>query len=335
LYRSGHQRDALNAYHRLEAALREELGIAPNPTVVALHHAMLEQPKILKTLRLIDAAALATVAAALIATPAIAAVTVAAIGFTDPVLDGPALALHRPGGTGEVRGPTGAPVPGTHPAVGGGRRAWVDSANGTVTVEALAAIPAYGADSVAVSASYVAWRVGQTLNVASLADLAPRTVVTGQVGRPALAGNLLVFDIEGRIEALDLTTNARSLLRREARAQLRGPSVYGGLLSYVRATYQRQQVRIGALKPQRTSTDTPIYGTTPTARRDAGHEPNRFPAKGHINKPLWARPPAGVDDTLTTTAIDAEAVYVTRLRKRRGLPLTTVILRVDREPARR
>ena len=59
------------------------------------------------------------------------------------------------------------------------------------------------------------------------------------------------------------------------------------------------------LKPQRVSTDTPVYGTTPSARRDAGHEPNRFPAKGHINQPLWARPPAGVDDTLTTTATAA------------------------------
>jgi hypothetical protein len=111
--------------------------------------------------------------------------------------------------------------------------------------------------------------------------------------------------------------------------------VFGPYLAYVRATYRRQQVRIGALKPQRTSTDFPIYGMTPTARRDAGHEPNRFPAKGHINKPLWERPPKGVDDTLTTTATDADAVYVTRLRKRRGLPLTTVILRVDRETTAR
>jgi hypothetical protein len=186
-----------------------------------------------------------------------------------------------------------------------------------------------------VSATYVAWRAGQTLNVANLGDLVPRTVVTGQVGRPALQGNLLVFDIEGRIESVDLATNIRSLLRREARAQLRGPSVFGPYLAYVRATYQRQQVRIGALTPQPTSADAAIYGTTPTARRDAGHEPGRFPAKGHINKPLWARPPKGVDDTLTTTATAADAVYVTRLRKRRGLPITAVILRVDRETVRR
>jgi hypothetical protein len=275
-------------------------------------------------------------AAALFATPAHAAVTIAAYGFTDPVLDGPSLALHRPGGTGAIRGPTGVSVPGTHPAVGGGRRAWLDADR--ITIEALTTIPAAGADSLAVSATYVAWRTGQTISVASLdpaTNFEQRAVITGAVGRPALAGNLLVFDIEGRIEAIDLTTNVRTLLRREARAQLRGPSVLGTSLAYVRATYNRQQVRIGALKPQRTTTDTPIYGTTPTASRDAGHEPNRFPAKGHINKPLWERPPPGVADTLTTTATAFDAVYVTRLRKRRGQAITAVVLKVDRVTTRR
>ena len=94
-------------------------------------------------------------------------------------------------------------------------------------------------------------------------------------------------------------------------------------------------MRIGPLRPQRPSSDEALYGTWPSGRRDAGHEAGRFPAKGHINKPLWERPPAGVDDTLTTTAADATAVYFTRLRKRRGLPLTTEVLRVDRTTTRR
>ena len=84
------------------------------------------------------------------------------------------------------------------------------------------------------------------------------------------------------------------MLRREARAELRGPSVYGFRLTYIKATYKRQQVLTGVLLPRRPSSDRTLYGTTPTARRDAGHEPGRGHARGHINKPLWRRPPAGV-----------------------------------------
>ena len=69
--------------------------------------------------------------------------------------------------------------------------------------------------------------------------------------------------------------------------------------------------------PRKVSSDRTLYGTTPTARRDAGHEKGRFPAKGHINKPLWVRPPEGVHDTLTTTASTDTAVYVTRVRQLR------------------
>jgi hypothetical protein len=153
--------------------------------------------------------------------------------------------------------------------------------------------------------------------------------VTGLVGRPALSGDTLLFDISGRIETLDLATGIRTLLRREAHAQLRGPSVLGDRLAYVKATFRRQQVVIGPLRPQRPVSDTAVYGTTPSGRRDAGHERGRVPAKGHINKPLWARPPKGVHDTLTTTATADAAVYVTRVRQRRGQNATTEILRID------
>ena len=87
----------------------------------ALHAAMAEKPRILRSLRVLDALALALVAATLFAAPASAAIRVTAIGFSDPSLDGPTIALHRPGGAGELRGPAGIqPVPGNHPAVGGG-----------------------------------------------------------------------------------------------------------------------------------------------------------------------------------------------------------------------
>jgi hypothetical protein len=202
-----------------------------------------------------------------------------------------------------------------------------------VVVAGVAVISAPGADAVAVSDSWVAWRAGEALFSAPLdpaSGFVPRAAATGPVGRPALSGTLLVYDTGGRIASIDLVTGARRTLRRERRAQLRGPSVLYDQLAYVKATYRLQQVLVGPLRPQRPASDRALYGTTPTARRDAGHEPGRFPARGHINEALWRRPPAGVNDTLTTTATAADAIYVTRVRKRRGEPATPTVLRIPR-----
>src|SRR3954453_3870170 len=72
--------------------------------------AMAERPRILRSLRALHSVALLACAAArgprpagaggLMGAPAQAATTIAK-GLTDPSLDGPALALHRPGGAGE------------------------------------------------------------------------------------------------------------------------------------------------------------------------------------------------------------------------------------------
>jgi hypothetical protein len=296
-----------------------------------LHAAMAERPRVLRSLRAADAFALTAVAATLAVSPAQAAVGVTAIGFADPSFDAGVLALHRPGGLGELRGPAGTrALPGNHPAVGDGRVAWIEGA--TVVVQSVTAIPAPGADAVAVSANWVAWRSGQTLQAAPLdpaQGFVPRQLIVGDVGKPVLSGNLLVFELAGQIEAIDLATGQRTALRRENGAELRGPSVLGYRLTYIRATYKRQQVLTGLLLPRDVKSDRTLYGTTPTARRDAGHEKGRFPAKGHINKPLWVRPPEGVHDTLTTTASAGTAVYVTRVRQLRKQNATSVVLRVD------
>ncbi len=294
----------------------------------ALHAAMAERPRILRSLRVLDAAALTLVAVTLATAPAQAAVNVFAVGYADVSLDGALLALHRPGGQGEIRGPDGTRVlPGNHPAIGGGRAAYI--AGASIQVEGGANIPAPGADALAVSAGWVAWRAGGALYAAPVDAPVPRQVIVGNVGRPVLSGTLLVFAIDGRIEVIDLVTGRHQLLRREARAELRGPSVDGFRLTYVKATYKRQQVLTGVLLPRRPSSDRTLYGTTPTARRDAGHEPGRRKAKGHINKPLWRRPPAGVSDTLTTTATSESAVYFTRVRQPRGGAARADVIRVD------
>jgi hypothetical protein len=295
----------------------------------SLHAAMAERPSILRGLRALDALALATVAVAvaLAAAPAQAAVQITAVGYSDPSVDGPVQALHKPGGTGELRGPAGVQsLPGNHPAVGGGRVAYIEGA--TVVVQGVGTFAAAGA--LAVSANWVAWRAAGALYAASLnPSQQPFAVLVGNVGKPSLAGSVLVFELDSRIETYDLATGTRTVQRSEPRAELRGPSVLGNRLTYVRATYTRQQVMTGPFVPGKVSSDRTLYGTTPTARRDSGHETGRFPAKGHINKPLWERPPKGVHDTLTTTATTDAAVYVTRVRQLRGANATAEILRID------
>ena len=144
-------------------------------------------------------------------------------------------------------------------------------------------------------ARYVAWRQGQELVGAALTDLAPRQLVIGAVGRPALSGNLLVFDVDGRIESFDLVTGVRTMLRREARAQLRGPSVLGGELAYVRATYTRQQVRRRPPAPaaRRPATRRSTAPTRPPAATRATSRA-ASPPRATSTSRCGSRPPAGV-----------------------------------------
>jgi hypothetical protein len=256
------------------------------------------------------------------------AARVLAAGVADPSVDGKLIALHRPGGVGELRSPQQTvPAPGPHPAVGGGHLAWVGQ--GTVEVQGLASYPAPGADAVAVSRTWVAWRAGTALHAARI-GAAPRVVATGAVSRPALDGSRLVFAVAGRIDEITLASGRRRTLRREARVQLRGPSALGGrLLLYVRADYRGQQLMLGRLRPRAVSRDRVLYGTVPTGGRDSGADPGREHAPGH-NPYLWPRPRPGVADTLTTTALAHRAAYVTRVRQVTGRPVTAVVLRIAR-----
>jgi hypothetical protein len=295
-----------------------------------LGEVMQERPRILRSLRAIDAAALAACAIALFAAPAQAA-SIVAFGVSDPSVDGSTVAFNRPGAPGVLRSPAGdQAAPGAHPAIGGGRLAYVGSA--TVEVPGVGSIPAAGVNAIAISAGWVAWRAGPTLWVAPIVPGGfggGTRVAAGDVGRPALDGNTLLYDYSGRIAAVDLMTMQRTILRREPRAQLRGPSALNGRLVYVRATYRRQQVMTGLLTAQSTRKDKALWGTVPTGRRDAGEEGGKHKdAPGHHHD-LWPRPKPGVADTLTTTAAAADGVYVTRLRQRKGAPLVAAVLRIS------
>ena len=313
----------------------------------AAHAAMAERPAILRTLRVADAAALAACAAALWAAPAQAAVF--AVPATDPSADG---ALDRLPGAGRRRRDRGAgrapsAAPGPHPAVGGGKLAWIGQ--GTVEVRSQSD-PAYvftlpvAADAVAVSGDWVAWRTtenGRDALVASaLPPAAPGARVVARaganttLGRPALAGDRLLFHVAGasraRIDEVRLATGSRSTLRSAPRALLLNPSSDGRRLLYVRSTFQRQQLRIGSLTRRAVRLDRALYGTVPTGRRDAGHEPGDVHKKHGWPKKLPPRPKPGVNVTLWSTALAPGSAFVTRLRQDTGKPVRATLLRVPR-----
>jgi hypothetical protein len=259
---------------------------------------------------------------------------------SDPSVDGALLAWHEPGETGLlVSGETRSRLGGTHPSLGGARLAVLR--DGVVDVQATGGAPfaatlaTPGADAIAVSAGWLAWRAVNEILVASLAGGAPRRVIgAAEVGRPALDGDLLAFHVAGRsggrIVVADLAAGRSRTVRRERRAQLLNPSLHGGRLLYVRAQYKRQELLIGPLARRSPRRDRRLWSTVPTGRRDAGHEPGvEHHRHGHPRR-LWRRPRSGLAMTLWTTALAADAAYVTRLRQVAGRPPEAELLRVTR-----
>jgi hypothetical protein len=263
-----------------------------------------------------------------------------AINASDPSADGALLAWHEPGAPGVlVNAGSTTRVGGSHPALGGARLAALR--DGAIDVQATSGpafaltVAAPGADALAVSVNWVAWRAADALYAAPLAGGPPALVFrAAELGRPALEGNLLAFHVAGRsggrIIVVDLATGSRQTVRRERRTLLLNPSLLGGALLYVRIRYSRQELRLGALARRSPRRDGQLYSTVPTGRRDAGHEPGvRHHRHGHPRS-LWPRPREGLATTLWTTALAADAAYVTRLRQVAGRPLEAEILRLPR-----
>jgi len=267
-----------------------------------------------------------------------------ALYASDPSVDGALVAWHVGGQPGVlVRDGQVQRVNGVHPAVGGNRLAVLRS-DGVIQVTATsgpefsAAIPAPGADAIAVSAGWVAWRyrdgAADAIAAAPLAGGAPRLVLRLQeLGRPALEGGLLVFHAAGsrggRIVLADLDAGTRRVVRKERRALLLNPSVQGGRLLYVRAHYRRQELRLGGLSRRSPRRDRRVWSTTPTGFRDNGYERGRRDTR-HNHRKLPPRPRRGLSASLWTTALAPDAAYVTRLRQASGKALVAEILRVDR-----
>jgi hypothetical protein len=267
-----------------------------------------------------------------------------ALHASDPSVDGALVAWHVGGQPGVlVRDGQVQRVNGVHPAVGGNRLA-VLRGDGVIEVTATsgpefsAALPAPGADAIAVSAGWVAWRyrdgTADAIAAAPLAGGAPRLVLRlEELGRPALEGGLLVFHAAGsrggRIVLADLDAGTRRVVRKERRAQLLNPSLQGGRLLYVRAHYRRQELRLGGLSRRSPRRDRRVWSTTPTGFRDNGYERGRRDTR-HNHRKLPPCPRRGLSASLWTTALASDAAYVTRLRQASGKALVAEILRVDR-----
>jgi hypothetical protein len=260
----------------------------------------------------------------------------------DPTAAGDRLAWQRPGGQALIRR-NGAieALPGRHPALGGSRVAWVDGDAIVVADAATSALidrhAAPAADAVALSAERLAWRTRDAAGIDRLwvdGQLRYEVAPPAQLGRPALAGALLLFGIAGPagggLFALDVVTDARQLLRAEPGAQLSNPATDGTRMLYVRATGRAQELRIGPLAPAATGGDPLLLVYASSGQRDVEHEHLRHRHReGPLRpQPLPPRARPGVVDTLWTTALNAEGAYVTRLRAQRAAPRTADILRV-------
>ncbi len=262
---------------------------------------------------------------------------------SDPSVDGALLAWHVPGRPGVlIRNGAAEQLGGTHPALGEGRLAVLG--DGIIQVSSTsgpafnAAVPAPGADAIAVSARWVAWRARDGDADAILAAPLPtgpsRLVLRlEELGRPVLEGGRLAFHAAGRrggrIVLADLDAGTRRVVRRERRAQLLNPSLLGGRLLYVRADHRRQELRLGPLSRRAPRRDRRLWSTTPTGFRDNGHERGRRRSR-HGHRKLWPRPRRNLSASLWTTAQAEDAAYVTRLRQVPSRALVAEILRVDR-----
>jgi hypothetical protein len=314
------------------------------------HAAMAERTAILRGLRAADALALVLCALTVAATDAKAADIVARGALNPSVIGGAAAWDLTSGQAVLIRGAASTTLPGRYPALAPGLVAWREPDRIVVanldTLAPTASIPAGGADALALSPRWLAWRLraptGDQLFALDLATAgsAPRAIAgapaPGELGRPAIAGDTIVFHVAtkngSRIDAVDLLSGRRHTLRRERRALLSNPAALGGELVYVRSTYQRQQLRLGPLTLRAVRRDRSLYSTVPTGRRDNNHEHGRARHRQGPNspQPLAPRPRPGVETTLWSTALDQTAAYVTKLVKDRGKPLEATILRVAR-----
>jgi len=277
--------------------------------------------------------------------PAAAAQLFAGAAY-DPTAARGLIAWQRPNGLALIlRRGAHKSLPGSHPALGGGRIAWREG-DGIVVADAatlkrLARHEAPDAGVLAVSDSLLAWRARDAIGTDRIwivargepARLLLESPAPEELGRPELRGGRLLCHVAGpagsRLIGVDTATGAQEVLRAEHGAQLSNPATDGTLLLYVYATGRAQELRIGTIEPLAPADDEVLLVHPSSGRRDREHESGRKRHRHQGRRPVL--PPLaapGVVDTLWTTALTPDAAYFTRLRARRGAPRTADILRV-------
>jgi hypothetical protein len=229
---------------------------------------MADRPAIYRGVRLGDGLALGAVAALLATVAPARAAQVEARPAADPAAGGGDLAYQRPDGSGVLRrAGEEVPLDGSDPALGDGRVAVLRGDEivllSAVDLTEIARLSAPGADAVAVSAGWVAWRQASGrrdfLRARSVADPArPGPVRTlsraggaAQLGRPSLDGDRLVYakatKRRNAIVGRRLGGDGGSTLMRSRSEGLSNPSVRGGRLLYVRHEHRADKLKLALL----------------------------------------------------------------------------------------
>jgi hypothetical protein len=281
--------------------------ISDRPAGIRATELMAERPALYRGVRVGDALALIVAAAALTSTGTAAAARDEAADAADPSAEAGDLAWQLPDRAGVLRrGEQPIPLPGTDPAVGGPYAAVVSGDAITLldraTLQPLAEVSTPGVDAVAVSESWLVYRAHRddrdVLLTRSIVD--PRSPGEerpfagasglGQLGRPGLDGDLVVFAIAkphvNRIVRYGLDTQRGRTILSSRTSALSNPSVRRGekvtKLLYVRANRKRQRLMV-----------------------------KRLSGKGHGHS-MYSR--RGRKVMLWSTALAADRAYVTLLR---------------------
>jgi hypothetical protein len=227
---------------------------------------MCERPGVYLGLRRGDAAALVAAALALIVVPGSAGAQGPNIAHaTDPSATADALLFQRLGGPAVIRrGGAEIPLPGSHPAIGGRYIATV-SGNAIqlfdrTTLAPIAQIPAPGADAIAVSDTWLAYRVsangGDVIYIRYIgnpaAPAAPSRVASAggadQLSRPAVDGSILLYASAtpggSRVVQRIMGTGKHRALVRSPRLLLFDPAINGSSFVYVRTDARRSRLMV-------------------------------------------------------------------------------------------
>jgi hypothetical protein len=245
--------------------------IADRDAGVAITEAMASRPSIYRGFRLGDGITLLAAAAALVVAAPVGASKTAARPAADPGTGAGAFVYQRPDRTGVLqKGDRRTVLPGHDPAIGDGRVAVIRRDQIVILsaqdLHEVGRVRARGADAVAISGSWLAWRVrieGRDLirarNVRDPARPGPEHSLAGagrrsQLGRPSLDDNRLVYArasekenlIVKRVLGGDRAKGSKQVLMRSSILGLSNPSLRGDDLLYVRNTAHGDQLRLAA-----------------------------------------------------------------------------------------